>query len=140
MHGSPLQQNQTQDHFSLAYHSNDTVPYPGIPMITVFVDTNATVCHEEVGSTQSTKSAITTNSDRAIKISTTSEVIVISGVVLCSLVLLSVLIISVICILVMRQRRKKMLVDSAGISRCDETQQFHETASMNKSLLASHNV
>ena len=130
-YGSPLQQNQTQDRFSLAYYSNATIPYPGIPMISVFVDTNVTMCHEEVGSTQSTKSAITTNSDRVIKRSTTIEVIVISGVVLCSLVLLSVLIISVICILVMRQRRKKLLIDSTGISRRDETQQFHETASTN---------
>ena len=66
--------------------------------------------------------------------------VVISGIVSCSLVLISVLIISVICILVMKQRRKKLSVDSTGISRCDETQQFHETASTNKSLLASHNV
>ena len=43
-----------------------------------------------------------TNSDRAIKISTTSKVIIISGVVSCSL-LLSVLIISV-SILVIKQR------------------------------------
>ena len=50
--------------------------------------------HEEVGSTQSTKSGITT-----------SEVIVISGIVSCFL-LLSVLIISV-SILVIRQRIKK---------------------------------
>ena len=36
------QQNQTQDRFSLAYYS---IPYPGIPMISVFVDTNVTMYH-----------------------------------------------------------------------------------------------
>ena len=104
-YGSPLQQNQTQDRFSLAYYRNATIRYPGIPMIAVFVDTNVTMYHEEVDSMQSTKSGITTNSDRVVKKSTTSEVIVISGVVSCSL-LLSVLIISV-SILVIRQRIKK---------------------------------
>ena len=147
------EQEPDQIRFSLAYYNCKTPPTQ-IPMVSIVVGADVSASNTDLtlncvedytdAPTTSTISPTTvedptsgsliekSNTDnRGAKLSPTTDVATICGVVIFSLLLTILLILVVICVIVVRRRRKSAsasTVNSTGMRYVNEAHPFHDTA------------